>query len=565
MWACLFLALLFCTAALSSLPHPTNVTFTSVNLRNIVQWSPGKGTPADTKYRVRYAIYGDSKEKRVHWRPVLHCTETTRTWCDLSEETSDLEHGYFAKVRAVSRKNNSEWVLTHRRFDPKIDTEFGPPHVSVELDDKYAVVTIEGPMRYFPNNDTPQVSMATLYPHMIYNLSIHNTRSGRIRHFLLTSNKYKYDTMDHGTELCFSATTKLKHMPSKHHSSAWHCITTPKAPLIDRLERIVIVSTAVPAVLLCLLAVGSYILYKYLLGTDQKSPVSLVQEMPPFLPPPLPVVSESINIIVIPVHKDDGLINKLYPKLPNPSRTSQRHEPQPFVDVSCNQQDDYAFVSRSDDVGQCNVTNPSYNPKEWQAVAKSSGSTYASQNSFLQSSSSSSMNPVLLNQSREDLCETGSSNDNEGEIVVSSGYATQNVRPAQPSNQLHDLPDDYGFVTSTGYASQNVRSLQPVNQSELLPDNYKTLELAAAPEVENSSGLQIDWSPSTQRLVIPGLDLGMGHEGVGSPPRSRVHLETVFVRQPSEEDALLGAERGGSGQWDAEEFMAKYDLVLSND
>lgn len=563
MWACLFLVLLFCTAALSSLPQPTNVTFTSVNLRNILQWSPGKDTPADTKYRVCYAIYGDSKEKRIHWRPVLHCTETTRTWCDLSEETSDLEHGYFARVRAVGRKNNSKWELTHRRFDPKIDTEFGPPYVSVELDDKYAVVTIEGPMRYFPNNDTPEVSMATLYPHMIYNLSIHNTQSGLIRHFTLTSNKYKYHTMDHGTELCFSATTKLKHMPSKHHSSAWHCITTPKVPLIDRLERIVIVSTAVPAVLLCLLAVGSYILYKYLLGTDQKSPDSLVQEMPPSLPPPLPVPSESVNIIVISVPKDDVLINKLYPKLPNPRLTSQRHEPQRFVDVSCNQQDDYGFVSRNDDVGQCNVKNQSYKPKEWQTVAKSSGSTYASQNSFLQSTLSS-MDPVLLNQSRENLCEMGSSND-EGEIVVSPGYASQNVHPAQPSNQLHDLPDDYGFVTSTGYASQNVRSMQLVNQSDLLPDNNGTVGLAAAQEVENSGCLQIDWSPSTQRLVIPGLDLGMGHEEVGSPPRSRVHLDTVFLRQPSEEEALLGAERGGSGQWDAEEFMAKYDLVLSND
>lgn len=555
MWTCLFCVLLFPTV--SSLDHPTNVTFTSVNFRNILQWSPGKHTPADTKYRIRYAIYGD-KEKRV-WRSVLHCTDITRTWCDLSEETSDLEHAYYAKVRAVSRKGNSEWVWTQKRFYPKIETEFGPPHVSVEVDDKYAIVTVEGPMKYLPHNKTLQVSMATLFPEMIYNLSINNTRSGRIRLVTLTKNQFKFRMTDQGAELCFSARTQLTYMPSKHHPSAWHCITTPEDPLIDPLERIVIISIAVPVVLLCLLAAGGYILYKYLLGTDQKSPVTLT--MPGLYSPPLSVQPEIVNFFVIPVSKDDVPINKLHPKLTNSSPASQRHQAPPIVDVPDNSETvDYGFVVRSDDVGHCDVKNQGYKAKQWLIAAKSSGSTYASQNSFLETSLSSTSPNQFREGDTAPLQETESTNDDEGESTVCSGYALQNAQALPPSNQLQ-LPDEYGFVSSAGYASQNATLNQPINQSDVLPDNYGLV----GQEEEDSDCLQINWSPSSQRLVIPGLDLGIGSGEGGSPPRPRVHLETVFVRQPSEEEALLGAERSGSGQWGTEELMAKWDLVLSSD
>lgn len=543
MWACLFLVLVFRTV-LAPPPKPTNVTFNSVNLRNILQWSPGKDTPTDTKFRVRYIIYG-----KKEWRPVPLCTDITRTWCDLSEETSDLEEGYYAKVRAVSRKNHSEWVWTHRKFEPKDDTEFGVPHVSVEVDDKHVVVTIEGPMRYLPHNETPQVSMATVYHHMIYNLFINNTRSGKVHHFPLTGNQYKYRITDHGAELCFSATTELMHRPAKHHSSSWHCITTPEVQLIARLERIVIISTTVPVVLLCLVTVGSYILCKYLSGKEEKSPINLT--MPTFFPPPLPMPSEKVNVIVMAFPKD-----KLYPKLPSPA--PQRQEVPALVDIKGVSHVDYGFVSSN----AGNEKDLDYKGKKWEIVAASSRSTYASQVSFLQSSTSSGSSRGENPEKTQDI---DSASENNGENVSSLGYALQNVNSVQPTDQLQDLPDDYGFVCSKGYATQNAHLVQHNNRSVLLPDNYGLGELDAAQEPEE--GLQIDWSPTTQKLVIPGLDLGIkqGEGGGEGPPINRVNLGTVFVRQPSEEEALLAAESAGSGHMDTEDFMAKWDLVLSDD
>ncbi|KAK7906949.1 hypothetical protein WMY93_015561 [Mugilogobius chulae] len=497
MWNSLFLLLFFPTAIFSSLPNPINVTFASVNFRNILQWSPGHGTPADTKYSVRYVIYGT---KQVYL--VQHCTEITRTRCDLSVETADQEEGYIAKVRAVGRNGNSKWVETPR-FDPMIDTDFGPPHLSVEVEDKYVIIRMEGPMRYLPHNHTPQVSMATLYPHMKYNLSIHNTYRGEIRHFTLTSKLFKYRILDHGTEYCFSARTKLEDrlMPSKHHSSEWHCVATPEVTLIERLEKIVLISTTVPVVLLCLLAAGAYVLHKYLSGRDEMSPGMLNRSI--FPAPAFANTCEKINI----VFSNTGIpLNTLYPKLPfspivNPSPVPQRRVAPTLNDIIDDSSVEfgdssveYGAVSRDDE----NIED-GYKKKEFEIEAASSGSAYASQNSSVQTSSSS-VSLVFLNNSEENqqgLQENSYvSQVQSPNVVSSSGYASHNG--TRPINQSVDLPDDYAFV---GEGDAEDVDLSSEEQEE---------------EEEDKDFLNVNWSPTTRTLLIPGLDLGVGQREGGN-------------------------------------------------
>ncbi|KAM9339207.1 interleukin-20 receptor subunit alpha [Symphorus nematophorus] len=297
------LGALHCTVS-SSPPSPTNVIFSSVNLRNMLQWFPGNGTPGDTQFTVQYAIYGDSvkdsKGRRVRWRAVWACTEIVRSWCDLSNETSDLEQGYYARVRAVSRRASSKWVLSPR-FDPKLDTSFGPPLVSVEIGNNSAIITLKGPMRHEPNHRTPVVSMATLYPQMMYNLSMHNTRSGQMSHFTVSSSQNKYH-LEYKTEYCFSAKTKFLSMPVECQPSAWQCITTPPDPLIGQLQRIV-VGIVVPFVCVCILVLVGYILHHYLTGKGQKSPDIL--KPPSFHPLPLTFNPENISLLITVIQPSD--------------------------------------------------------------------------------------------------------------------------------------------------------------------------------------------------------------------------------------------------------------------
>lgn len=194
------------------------------------------------------------------------------------------------------------------------------------MENSSALITLKGPIRYQPNHEKPVFHMATLYPQMMYNLSIHNTRRGKMvgskshvpmkfhdvnaqicfpqSHIIVNSDLYKYKLMEYDTEYCFSAKTKFLSMPVQCESSAWQCITTPPGrtlgsfrglrstsgsrshegdvffdahsdPMVVQLQRIIL-STAIPFVLICALVLIIYLLYRYLNGSGQKTPSLLV-------------------------------------------------------------------------------------------------------------------------------------------------------------------------------------------------------------------------------------------------------------------------------------------------
>ncbi|XP_034018254.1 uncharacterized protein LOC117503173 isoform X2 [Thalassophryne amazonica] len=246
--------------------------------------------------------YGDTKGTRINWRVVRHCRDIPRSWCDLTNETWDLEEGYYARVRAIGRRAYSKWVLTQRRFDPILDTTLGPPLVSVEIEDNTAIITMKGPMRYQPNNITPEIPMKTFYHEMTYNISIHNTHKHQMRHILMDSSTYIYRMMEYATEYCFSARTRLISMPIWCQPSEWHCITTPPDPLIGQLQR-VIASIVVPSLCICLLSVGGYFLFNYLTGKGKSNPDILADTHAFHHYPPI-LSFEKTNFISTSVMKD---------------------------------------------------------------------------------------------------------------------------------------------------------------------------------------------------------------------------------------------------------------------
>lgn len=130
-------------------------------------------------------------------------------------------------------------------------------------------------------------------------------------HFPVGSGLYKYRLMEYGTEYCFSAKTRFLLMPVKCEPSGWQCITTPEGtwyvecgptsvcaaitpassaqrqtmktclppppdPVMGQLKRVV-VGIVVPSLCLCMCLVVGYVLYRYLSGSGQKSPLTLVR------------------------------------------------------------------------------------------------------------------------------------------------------------------------------------------------------------------------------------------------------------------------------------------------
>ncbi|KAK1889474.1 Interleukin-20 receptor subunit alpha [Dissostichus eleginoides] len=444
----------------SSPPNPINVIFSSVDLRNVLEWLPGSGTLDDTQFNftVQYAIYGDSG--RAHWRAVPRCTDIVRRWCDLSNETGDPEQGYYARVRAVSRRASSSWVQTTRRFDPKWDTTFGPPMVSVEIKDNNATITLKGPMRYQPN--APM-------------------------HILKWSQVPRY------------------------------CITTPKDPMIGQLQRVV-VGIVVPFVCMGMLVVVGYLLYNYLSGKGQKSPYIL--NLPTFHQPPLTFPPENpkpIIITIITIIKDQqpesGTPHSACPKKPTPGYASQRPQTppapeEPWDDLSVH----YGFLATAPKIeirgGNWNDLNcpvrGSYEKKECDVEDDHSGgppltnaqtemSTLIQSHAWslpvltpLVSGQGASMGEVkgkeeerefpgllispipqmvffhiplnLLAKKEGGMGEEingnmrvgtdGEMDESECEVLpLLSAYASQNTMQISHSDQSDDLPDDYGVLT----------------------------------------------------------------------------------------------------------------------
>ncbi|CAJ1077322.1 interleukin-20 receptor subunit alpha [Xyrichtys novacula] len=597
-----------CSIVSSSPPSPTEVSFSSINLRNLLQWSPGKGTPNDTHYSVQYAIYGDSvngsKGKRVNWRSVQHCTEVVRCWCDLSSETWDLEQGYHARVRARSGRAFSKWALTRRRFDPKSDTVFGPPSVTVDIEDNNAIITIKGPMRYQPGNQTPAVPMATLYDQMTYNISVHNVRRGLMSHFPVVFNRYKYRLMKYDTEYCFSARARFLSMPVQCLSSEWHCITTPPDPWIAQLQW-VFVGIIVPSACICILVVICYVLYQYLTGKGQKSPYTL--NPPSFHSPPLTFPPETPKILQIQMGwpLDQDIIesvrafpwNKEQPTtVPPPTYTAQRSEPSHEPAGPCNDPSvDYGFVCQAGEEGETRHrggeegNNESDSSQEWRveeadhhllrstdAEAQKGALTLVSAHAFLQA------NSVVPHQSQR------------SGLFIDRAPQTFNMPLNVESTTEEEMSEEMVGRSErapllSGYACQNAVTV-PTSQSyrsNYLPDDYGVLIQAEAQdaekEEEEEGSIRINWDPKTRKLILPELgmefnkesDVVQGEKERKSQSRAEeedvmqggLRLEAVFVRQGSEEkaEALREKERREETGWEAGDPLSKWDLIIPMD
>ncbi|KAM8832963.1 interleukin-20 receptor subunit alpha [Spinachia spinachia] len=577
MWTVLIflnLGAVHCTVSSSSLPSPINVTFSSVNLWNKLQWFPGSDTPEYATFEVQYAIYGDRVKP---WRAVPRCTGIARNWCDLTDETRDLEDEYFARVRAASRTQSSPWAAT-RRFHPKADTSFGPPHVSVEIGDGNAIITLEGPMRYQPNNHTPAVSMATLYPQMTYMLSVENTRRGTTLRVPMNSNWYKYQLMEYDTEYCFSATTKFLSMPAQCLPSAPLCIRTPQDPVIGQLLRVV-VGIVVPCVCICTVAVVGYLLHNYLTGKGQMSPYLL--NLPAFHPPVLAFHPESPSLMVV------AIIQEIQPesaecskrqqdapqRLPGYASQGRQILPQP-QEPSGDWPVEYGCVVVSPEVPaggedgkdlsggdqKCAAVD-SYKKKQWNFEEEhSAGRTWTET-----LAEASAWPPTLTSIQGAAVREDGGS---PGLFV---GTTPRNGRcrvPLNPPTREAGMWREGGekeAVPLLSAGSTDAPSFAP-DRSGRFPSDYGVPRPASEND-EQSGSVCLDWNPDTGKLVLLPMDGLMQGETEEEEEEEELRLENVFVRQGSEEkaEARREMEGGGGTGWEVEDFSNRWNLVFSMD
>ncbi|XP_064781424.1 uncharacterized protein LOC135506018 isoform X2 [Oncorhynchus masou masou] len=548
----------------SSVGCPEGVHFNSVNLRNIAKWHPGKDTPNDTHYTVEYAIYGDRMDSgatQVRWRVKNQCRDIPQTLCDLSNETTDLDEGYFARVKAVGTNLSSKWAFTEKRFDPKADTTFGPPLVKLVVKENSVTVKLKGPMRWKTGNMTKEYSLLKIYPQMIYNLSVYDNRSNK---------------------------TVLS-LPIPWHASDWQCLTTPKDPFYNQL-LLMLMGAVVPSVIcLFMLILAGCLFYHFVCGNKQKSPPFLeildLQNSPQTFCPEHTVtvnvvlvnIAKPMELITIKPNNIPALIHQTEWELELPYTSQQAPGIEPPKEGSCEDEFgeaqpeplDYGFVGaapempevRESEASDIEKTRPlrlsQVNPYIAQRCAP--GSQEPVENVLTGMCLDMDLKTGLFRMQLLSDIKLGVESTSYKEPDQMGPYAPQHVSVRETTEvdlwgdkaeEPQNYPSDYGFVGAVPKQQMvptkyQTRSNRTDNQPLLLAqvNLYRSQRQALFPqESEEEDGLGggncVDWSPTTGILQMPLLSKPIPEvEGARKDSESEQLeiLSSVLVRQSSEE------------------------------
>ncbi|NXU75341.1 I20RA protein, partial [Oreotrochilus melanogaster] len=253
-----------------SLPNPRNVHFESINMKNILHWSAPEGTGDGVLYKVKYSVYGVGK-----WIRKPECKNINRTWCDLSNETSDYEEQYYASVKAFLNGMCSDWMET-TRFNPLTDTKIDPPMVSVSSTEKSISIILTAPEVWKRSPEGESVSLLQVYPGLQYNVSVLNKKTKKRWFFSISNNTLVVPWLEPGTAYCVSAqihvTTPLLHSGF----SKEYCIATLQDKTAD--EAIKIVFGYVLPIMLAALFISMtwYCVHRHIHVSKQRHPKNLV-------------------------------------------------------------------------------------------------------------------------------------------------------------------------------------------------------------------------------------------------------------------------------------------------
>ncbi|XP_046532732.1 interleukin-20 receptor subunit alpha isoform X2 [Equus quagga] len=255
----------------AGLPKPTNITFSSINMKNILQWSPPEGLQgAEVTYTVRYFIYGQKK-----WLSKSECRNILRTYCNLSAETSDYEHQYYARVKAVWGTNCSKGAQTGR-FYPFLETRIGPPEVALTTDKKSISIVLMAPEKWKKDPEESSISMQQIYSNLKYNVSIYNTKANKTWSQCVTNQMLVLSWLEPDTLYCVHVASFVPGPPRLAQPSEKQCVSTLKDPASALKVKILFWYVLPASVTVSLFSVMGYSLYRYTRIGKEKHPANLI-------------------------------------------------------------------------------------------------------------------------------------------------------------------------------------------------------------------------------------------------------------------------------------------------
>uniref|UniRef100_A0A2K6UBV3 Interleukin-22 receptor subunit alpha-2 n=1 Tax=Saimiri boliviensis boliviensis TaxID=39432 RepID=A0A2K6UBV3_SAIBB len=189
-----FLVSFFLTGVAGTQPaheslKPQRVRFQSRNFHNILQWQPGRALTGNSSvYFVQYKIMRSSHQKpekklrslpfpcyrygQRQWKNKEDCWGIQELFCDLTNETSDIQEPYYGRVKAASAGSYSDWSLTPR-FTPWWETKIDPPVMNITQVNGSLLVILHAPNLPYRYQKEKTVSIEDYYA-LVYRVFIIN-------------------------------------------------------------------------------------------------------------------------------------------------------------------------------------------------------------------------------------------------------------------------------------------------------------------------------------------------------------------------------------------------------
>ncbi|XP_063478406.1 interleukin-20 receptor subunit alpha isoform X3 [Symphalangus syndactylus] len=490
-------------------------------MKNVLQWTPPEGLQGvKVTYTVQYFIrYGQKK-----WLNKSECRNINRTYCDLSAETSDYEHQYYAKVKAIWGTKCSKWAESGR-FYPFLETQIGPPEVALTTDEKSISVVLTAPEKWKRNPEDLPVSMQQIYSNLKYNVSVLNTKSNRTWSQCVTNHTLVLTWLEPNTLYCVHVESFVPGPPRRAQPSEKQCARTLKDQSSEFKAKIIFWYVLPISVTVFLFSVMGYSIYRYIHVGKEKHPENLI----------LIYGNEFDKRFFVPAEKI--VINFITLNISDDSKIS--HE-------------DMSLLGKSSDVSSLNGPQPSGNLRPPQEEEEVKHLGYASHLMEIFCDSEENTEGTSLTQ-QESLSRTIPPDKTVIEYEYDVRTTDICAGPEEPELSLQEEVSTQGTLLESQAAlailgPQTLQYSYTPQLQDLHPLAGEHTDSEEGPEEEPSTTL-VDWDPHTGRLCIPSLSsfnhdsedcepsegVGLGEEGL----LSRLYEEPAPDRPPGENETYL--------------------------
>ncbi|KFP20532.1 Interleukin-20 receptor subunit alpha, partial [Egretta garzetta] len=469
------------------LPNPRNVHFESINMRNVLHWSAPEGTGDGVLYRVKYSVYGVGK-----WIKKPECKNINRTWCDLSNETSDYEEQYYASVKAFLNGMCSDWIET-TRFNPLTDTKIDPPMVSVSSTEKSISIILTAPEKWKRSPEGESISLLQVYPGLQYNVSVLNKKTKKRWFFSVSNNTLVVPWLEPGTAYCVSAQIHVT-APLLHSGfSKEHCIATLKDKTAD--ETITIAFGYVLPIMLAVLLISMtcYCVHRYIHVSKQKHPTNLVWRYTDKCKERVFIPCEKLVVNLISVNMDE------YKPSQECSHLSERRSPCYCTVYSGTEEKDLPSKEVLETKHLLDISHGEISHKvESDQIGNwpSFGQT-GTKNTLRQK------NAGTVEYEHDVRAEDFSPGQKLEDLSLKEKTSSPGRLLGEPQITLGDLVN---MKTGQPYCPQlEVRAADPCLGQNIEELDLKMVDADELPEKDSEQTILVDWDPHTGRLYIPTL------------------------------------------------------------